>query len=294
MFGWCMRTYLEPATEIVELTENIQVLFNRKREFVNEFNVSKNKIEETRNSIWAQKKRLNELYKTRENLDKRFNELVELKRRLVVENMELRSQLNKKISSLRSAGKRVSFEEITVLEKKVDDIEWKLQTEPKAKGLELKYGEEANKLRRELAQKKKVLGTNEGVQSVKKNVEEKSEQIDNINEELDGIRAKMDDFKHEIRQLKEALNLSVKEENNLFSKITSLRTSIESVQAEINKLLSQKKFVIGKFKEKEMSYYQRELEKRKFVIKDELKRKLEKGESLSFQELQLLYDEGDY
>ena len=289
-----MRTYLEPATEIVELTENIQVLFNRKREFVNEFNVSKNKIEETRNSIWAQKKRLNELYKTRENLDKRFNELVELKRRLVVENMELRSQLNKKISSLRSAGKRVSFEEITVLEKKVDDIEWKLQTEPKAKGLELKYGEEANKLRRELAQKKKVLGTNEGVQSVKKNVEEKSEQIDNINEELDGIRAKMDDFKHEIRQLKEALNLSVKEENNLFSKITSLRTSIESVQAEINKLLSQKKFVIGKFKEKEMSYYQRELEKRKFVIKDELKRKLEKGESLSFQELQLLYDEGDY
>ena len=289
-----MRTYLEPATEIVELTENIQVLFNRKREFVNEFNVSKNKIEETRNSIWAQKKRLNELYKTRENLDKRFNELVELKRRLVVENMELRSQLNKKISSLRSAGKRVSFEEITVLEKKVDDIEWKLQTEPKAKGLELKYGEEANKLRRELAQKKKVLGTNEGVQSVKKNVEEKSEQIDNINEELDGIRAKMDDFKHEIRQLKEALNLSVKEENNLFSKITSLRTSIESVQAEINKLLSQKKFVIGKFKEKEMSYYQRELEKRKFVIKDELKKKLEKGESLSFQELQLLYDEGDY
>jgi uncharacterized coiled-coil DUF342 family protein len=289
-----MRTYLEPATEIVELTENIQVLFNRKRELVNEFNVSKNKIEETRNSIWAQKKRLNELYKTRENLDKRFNELVELKRRLVVENMELRSQLNKKISSLRSAGKRVSFEEITVLEKKVDDIEWKLQTEPKAKGLELKYGEEANKLRRELAQKKKVLGTNEGVQSVKKNVEEKSEQIDNINEELDGIRAKMDDFKHEIRQLKEALNLSVKEENNFFSKITSLRTSIESVQAEINKLLSQKKFVIGKFKEKEMSYYQRELEKRKFVIKDELKRKLEKGESLSFQELQLLYDEGDY
>ncbi len=289
-----MRTYLEPATEIVELSENIQVLFNRKREFINEFNVSKNKIEETRNSIWAQKRRLNELYTTRESLDRRFSELVELKRRLVVENTELRSQLNKKVSSLRSAGKRVSFEEITVLEKKVDDIEWKLQTEPKAKGLELKYGEEANKLRRELAQKKKVLGANEGVQSVKKNVEEKSEQIDNINEELDGIRAKLDDFKQETKQLKEALNLSVKEENNLFSKITSLRTSIEGVQAEINKLLSQKKFVVNKFKEKEMSYYQRELEKRKFVIKDELKKKLEKGESLSFQELQLLYDEGDY
>jgi uncharacterized coiled-coil DUF342 family protein len=289
-----MRTYLEPATEIVELSENIQVLFNRKREFINEFNVSKNKIEETRNSIWAQKRRLNELYTTRESLDRRFSELLELKRRLVVENTELRSQLNKKVSSLRSAGKRVSFEEITVLEKKVDDIEWKLQTEPKAKGLELKYGEEANKLRRELAQKKKVLGANEGVQSVKKNVEEKSEQIDNINEELDGIRAKLDDFKQETKQLKEALNLSVKEENNLFSKITSLRTSIEGVQAEINKLLSQKKFVVNKFKEKEMSYYQRELEKRKFVIKDELKKKLEKGESLSFQELQLLYDEGDY
>lgn len=289
-----MRTYLEPATEIVELSENIQVLFNRKRELINEFNVSKNKIEETRNSIWAQKKRLNELYTTRESLDRRFNELVELKRRLVVENTELRSQLNKKVSSLRSAGRRVSFEEITVLEKKVDDIEWKLQTEPKAKGLELKYGEEANKLRRELAQKKKVLGANEGVQSVKKNVEEKSEQIDNINEELDGIRAKLDDFRQETKQLKEALNLSVREENNLFSKITSLRTSIEGVQAEINKLLSQKKFVINKFKEKEMSYYQRELEKRKFVIKDELKKKLEKGESLSFQELQLLYDEGDY
>ncbi|MEM3403262.1 MAG: hypothetical protein QXJ17_01735 [Nitrososphaeria archaeon] len=282
---------MEPAIEIVELTENIQTLFNKKRDLINEFNTTKNKVEELRNNIIAQKRRLNELYATREKFDKRFNELIELKRKLIVENTELRSNLNKKLSSLKGSSKRVSFEEISALEKRLESIEWKLQTEPKAKGLELKHVDEANKLRRELAQKKKAFEADGEIRNLKKTVEEKSEQIDNINEELDDIRKKLDEIKPEIKQLKDTLNNAIKEEHIYFDRITSLQNDIEKVQLEINKLLSQKKVVVNRIKEKENNYYQRGLEKRKAAVKEELKKKLEKGESLTFQELQLLFEE---
>ncbi len=66
MLGWSRRTSkLEPATEIVELSENIQVLFNKKRDFINEFNTMRNKVESLRSTIWAQKKKINDLYSTR-------------------------------------------------------------------------------------------------------------------------------------------------------------------------------------------------------------------------------------
>jgi uncharacterized coiled-coil DUF342 family protein len=292
MLGWSRRTSkLEPATEIVELSENIQVLFNKKRDLINVFNIMRNKVESLRSTIWAQKNKINDLYSTRETLDKRFNELIELKRKLIVENTERRSSLNKKLTPLKGTTRRPSLEEINGLEKKLGSIEWKLQTEPKAKGLELKYVDEANKLRRELAGKKKAFEKDEGIRSLKNAIEEKSEQIDDINEELDTTRAKLENLKEEIKQAKDTLNSSVKEQNTSFEKITTLQTEIESVQLEINNLLSQKKIVIGKIREKDNNYYQRGLERRKAIVREELKKKVEKGEGLTFQELQLLYGE---
>jgi len=292
ILGWSRRTSkLEPATEIVELSENIQALFNKKRGYINEFNTMKNKVEELRSIIWAHKKKINDLYLTRETLDKRFNELIELKRKLIVENTERRSSLNKRLTPLKGTSRRPSLEELNGLEKKLGSVEWKLQTEPKAKGLELKYVDEANKLRRELAKKKKAFGTDEGIRNLKQTIEERSEQIDNINEELDTTRAKLENLKIEIKQAKDTLNSSIKEENISFEKITTLQTKIERVQSEINNLLSQKKIVISKIKEKENSHYQRGLEKRKAIVREELKKKFGRGESLTFQELQLLYGE---
>ena len=292
ILGWSRRTSkLEPATEIVELSENIQALFNKKRGYINEFNTMKNKVEELRSIIWAHKKKINDLYLTRETLDKRFNELIELKRKLIVENTERRSSLNKRLTPLKGTSRRPSLEELNGLEKKLESVEWKLQTEPKAKGLELKYVDEANKLRRELAKKKKAFGTDEGIRNLKQTIEERSEQIDNINEELDTTRAKLENLKIEIKQAKDTLNSSIKEENISFEKITTLQTKIERVQSEINNLLSQKKIVISKIKEKENSHYQRGLEKRKAIVREELKKKFGRGESLTFQELQLLYGE---
>lgn len=285
---------MEPATEVVELSENIQALFNKKRDLVNEFNTLKNKIETVRNSVWTQKRKLNSLYVERERLDKRFNELVELKRRLIIENTERRSTLNKKLSPSRDSNRRPSLEEISGLERRLESIEWKLQTEPKAKGLELKYVEEANRLRRELAKKKKAFETSEEIRQLKQLIEEKSEQIDNINEELDDIRARLEQLKAEIKQEKDILNTATKEENTFFDKITALRSEIEKVQAEINKLMSQKKIVVGKIREKQNSRYQMAMERRKAIVKEELRKKVERGEGLTFQELQLLYDEGEW
>ncbi|MGQ9780970.1 MAG: hypothetical protein ACUVQ8_01775 [Nitrososphaeria archaeon] len=284
---------MEPATEVVELSENIQVLFNKKRDLVNEFNILKNKIETLRNDIWTQKRKLNSLYANRETLDKRFNELVELKRKLIIENTERRSSLNKKLSPSKDSKRRPSIEEITGLERKLGSIEWKLQTEPKAKGLELKYVEEANRLRRELARKKKAFETSEEIRQLKQMIEEQSEHIDNINEELDDIRAKLEELKTEIRQAKEQLNSAIREENISLDKITNLRSQIEKVQSEINNLMSQKKVVIGKIRERENNHYQRAMEKRRAIVKEELRKKAERGEGLTFQELQLLYDEGE-
>ena len=294
MVDWSRRrSKLEPATEIVELTENIQALFNKKRDLVNEFNNMRNKVEELRRNIWVHKKKINDLYLARESLDKRFNELIELKRKLIVENTERRSSLNKKLTPLKGTSRRPSLEEINGLERKLGSIEWKLQTEPKAKGLELKYVDEANKVRRELAKKKKVFETDEGIKNLKQTIEERSEQIDNINEELDASRVKLENLKVEIKQAKDILNASIKEQNISFEKIATLQIGIENVQSEINNLLSQKKIVISKIKEKENSHYQRGLEKRKAIIKEELKKKFERGEGLTFQELQLLYGEGE-
>jgi uncharacterized coiled-coil DUF342 family protein len=294
MFDWSRRrSKLEPATEIVELTENIQALFNKKRDLVNEFNNMRNKVEELRKNIWGHKKKINDFYLARESLDKRFNELIELKRKLIIENTERRSSINKKITQLKGTSRRYTLEEISGLEKKLESIEWKLQTEPKAKGLELKYVDEANKLRRELAKKKKAFGTDEGIKNLKQTIEERSEQIDDINEELDTSRVKLENLKAEIKQSKDTLNSSIKEQNISFEKIVTLQTEIENVQSGINNLLSQKKIVMNKIKDKDNSYYQRGLEKRKAIIREELKKKIERGEGLSFQELQLLYGEGE-
>ncbi|MGB9726842.1 MAG: hypothetical protein ACPLZF_00360 [Nitrososphaeria archaeon] len=282
---------MEPATKILEITENIQQLFNRKRGLVSEFNRLKSRLEELSENIKFNKRKLNDLFLKREELDKRFNELVDEKKKLIEEKNEIRSALNKKLSSFRESGKKVSLEEITNLEKRLESIEWKLQTEPKAKGMELKYAEEADRLRRELAKKKKALETDNEIKRLKDELEAHDRKIDEINNQIDEVKKNIDGLKNEIRQVKEVLSTYINQEKEYYDNITLLQSEIEKVQSEINKLSAQKKEVAYKIREKENAAYNRLLAKRKQEVKEEIRKKLERGESLTFQELQLLYED---
>lgn len=285
---------MEPATKILEISESIQQLFNRKRELVGEFNRLKSKLEELSESIRFNKRRLNELYSKREELDKRFNELVDQKRKLIEEKNVIRAELNRKLSSAKDSVRKVSLEEIASLERRLESIEWKLQTEPKAKGMELKYAEEADRLRRELAKKRKALETDNEIRRLKEELEEHDRKIDGINNQIDEVKKGIEGLKNEIRQVKEALSTHISQEREHLEKITELQNEIEKVQAELDRLSAQKKEFAHQVREKESAAYNRVLAKRKKIVKEEIRRKLERGESLTFQELQLLYeDEGE-
>ena len=190
----------------------------------------------------------------------------------------------------RRFNKKENFKNVS---KRIKEIEWKLQTEQltreeekklidNIKILQKKYNEwkKTNSTRQEVSglfKKIKKIGSNmdtieESRKTTKASLEEKKVVFDTKFQQREKLFSEMNGFNDDIQELETTLKTNSKELQVLKSQRNELFKSIKSVSK--SEILKKKKVILEKEKTK-------------------AKEKLESGQSLSFDELRLAYDDDD-
>ena len=190
----------------------------------------------------------------------------------------------------RRFNKKENFKNVS---KRIKEIEWKLQTEQltreeekklidNIKILQKKYNEwkKTNSTRQEISglfKKIKKIGSNmdtieESRKTTKASLEEKKVVFDSKFQQREKLFSEMNGFNDDIQELETTLKTNSKELQVLKSQRNEIFKSIKSVSK--SEILKKKKVILEKEKTK-------------------AKEKLESGQSLSFDELRLAYDDDD-
>ena len=190
----------------------------------------------------------------------------------------------------RRFNKKENFKNVA---KRIQEIEWKLQTEQltreeekklidNIKILQKKYNEwkKTNSTRQEISglfKKIKKIGSNmdtieESRKTTKASLEEKKVVFDTKFQQREKLFSEMNGFNDDIQELETTLKTNSKELQVLKSQRNEIFKSIKSVSK--SEILKKKKVILEKEKTK-------------------AKEKLESGQSLSFDELRLAYDDDD-
>ena len=190
----------------------------------------------------------------------------------------------------RHFNKKENFKNVS---KRIKEIEWKLQTEQltreeekklidNIKSLQKKYNEwkKTNSTRQEISglfKKIKKIGSNmdtieESRKTTKASLEEKKVVFDTKFQQREKLFSEMNGFNDDIQELETTLKTNSKELQVLKSQRNEIFKSIKSVSK--SEILKKKKVILEKEKTK-------------------AKEKLESGQSLSFDELRLAYDDDD-
>ncbi len=190
----------------------------------------------------------------------------------------------------RRFNKKENFKNVS---KRIKEIEWKLQTEQltreeekklidNIKSLQKKYNEwkKNNSARQEISglfKKIKKIGSNmdtieESRKTTKASLEEKKVVFDTKFQQREKLFSEMNGFNEDIQELETTLKKNSKQLQVLKSQRNELFKSIKSISK--SEILKKKKVILEKEKTK-------------------AKEKLESGQSLSFDELRLAYDDDD-
>ncbi|MBH59265.1 MAG: hypothetical protein CMO19_02465 [Thaumarchaeota archaeon] len=190
----------------------------------------------------------------------------------------------------RRFNKKENFKNVS---KRIKEIEWKLQTEQltrqeekqlidNIKSLQIKYNEwkKSTSARKEVSglfKKIKKIGSNmdtieESRKTAKASLDEKKIVFDTKFKQREKLFSEMNGFNDDIQELETTLKSNSKELQVLKSQRNEIFKSIKSVSK--SEILKKKKVILEKEKSK-------------------AKEKLESGQSLSFDELRLAYDDDD-
>ena len=241
---------------------------------------------------------LEPLYQQVGNLRKERQELINEKKQIWTKINDANGGIKPTESNNKDQGskndrrfnKKENFKNVS---KRIKEIEWKLQTEQltreeekklidNIKSLQKKYNEwkKTNSARQEISglfKKIKKIGSNmdtieESRKTTKASLEEKKVVFDTKFQQREKLFSEMNGFNDDIQELETTLKTNSKELQLLKSQRNEIFKSIKSVSK--SEILKKKKVILEKEKSK-------------------AKEKLESGQSLSFDELRLAYDDDD-
>ena len=180
-----------------------------------------------------------------------------------------------------------------VLSKKLTAIEWKLQTQRLTRQEEKQLIEYIKALEIKLSHWKKVDSTKKELHGLFTEIKQMSSKLDDVDSSHNSIKVsfanKKDTFNEQLKT-REQLFLDL---DNYSETVLDLEKALEKSDYEINLLKTERKRILKSMKEFTKSGI---LAKKKVTLEKEkvkAKKKLESGESLSFNELKLAFDEDD-
>ena len=295
------------STNIAELTTQIKDLIDARKTLITQLKSlnkrrldMRDEISDVTSKLATEQAKLEPLY-TEANKHKRNRSklIVDLKKirsniRTTNENLKLiEPTKNKNPSTLRSDRKFPRRENTKTLSKKLQDTEWKLQTQKLSRQGEKNLIDTIKVIEIKLKKWKKSTSTRKELSSLFKQVKQKSSELDELSESRSSMNNSIDEkkvlFTEQINTREKLFN----EMNGYSNDISQLEHRLKNTDSKL-KSLKQKRNEL--FKSIKSGNKSKILKKKKVILekeKSKAKEKLESGQSLSFEELRLAFDDTD-
>ena len=190
----------------------------------------------------------------------------------------------------RRFNKKENFKNVS---KRIKEIEWKLQTEQLTREEEKKLIDNIKILQKKYNEWKKTNSTRQEISGLFKKIKKIGSNMDTIEESRKTTKASLDEKKVVFDTKFQQREKLFSEMNGFNDDIQELETTLKTNSKELQVLKSQRNEIFKSIK----SVSKSEILKKKKVIlekeKTKAKEKLESGQSLSFDELRLAYDDDD-
>ena len=190
----------------------------------------------------------------------------------------------------RRFNKKENFKNVS---KRIKEIEWKLQTEQLTREEEKKLIDNIKILQKKYNEWKKTNSTRQEVSGLFKKIKKIGSNMDTIEESRKTTKASLEEKKVVFDSKFQQREKLFSEMNGFNDDIQELETTLKTNSKELQVLKSQRNEIFKSIK----SVSKSEILKKKKVIlekeKTKAKEKLESGQSLSFDELRLAYDDDD-
>ena len=179
------------------------------------------------------------------------------------------------------------------ISKRIKEIEWKLQTAKLSRQEEKQLIENIKKLQKKYNIWKKTTGARKELSTLFKKIKQIGTNLDTIDKSRESAKASFDEKKL-------VFNTKFKQREQLFSEMNGFNDDIRELETTLK--TNSKELQLSKTQRSEIfksikSFSKSEIRKKKKIIlekeKSKAKEKLESGQSLSFDELRLAYDDDD-
>ncbi|MEM3437628.1 MAG: hypothetical protein QXP55_03715, partial [Nitrososphaerales archaeon] len=194
---------------------------------------------------------------------------------------------------LKKFEKKVPYESETALKEKLNNIEWKLQTEPLTKDKEKQIVEYIKKLEIKLYLWEKAYATRQELSELLAEAESLRSKLNEMNEIKKLAFTKLKTQKEALHNIVMTKHQLIQECREIEQDIDEIKRNLNHINAELSKLKEYKKKILEKKRLDAMASIKMKEQNLLEEVKSKAKDKLTKGKSLSWDELKILFEEKD-
>ena len=298
------------STNIADLTTQIKDLIDARKTLITQLkSLNKRRLDmrdeigDVTSTLATEQAKLEPLYneanKHKHNRSKLIVDLRKIRSsiRTTNDNLKLIEPVkNKNPSTIRSDRKfprREKKENTKTLSKKLQDTEWKLQTQKLSRQEEKNLIDIIKGIEIKLKQWKKSTSTRKELSTLFKQVKQKSSELDDLSESRSSMNSSIDEkkilFTEQMNTREKLFNEMIGYSND----IAQLEHRLKNTDSKLRSLKQKRNELFKSIKSGNKSKI---LKKKKVILekeKSKAKEKLESGQSLSFEELRLAFDDTD-
>ncbi len=281
----------ENAQEIEELQQKLSALTEEKMRLNNEATEWAEKRNRLNEQITSLRREINGLRDGRDSLNEEVKELKELREETRKTTQEKIVEIRETRQQIEALAEKTPSQSLQTLQKKIGDIDWKIQTTP----LEL---QEEKKLVESVGLLEAQVNIHKNLEALKTKMLELRTQLRAAKTEnkihhqrlIETAQKSQEIHKEMLNRINEAKELSV-EADSMHENFVKTRQEIKPVAEEITRILDQLKLRKEEIRKEEEEEKKKREEALRKKIEERVKEKLRRGEKLTWQEFQILAEE---
>ncbi|MEM3451461.1 MAG: hypothetical protein QW830_03540, partial [Nitrososphaerales archaeon] len=259
------------------LINELKKLDQKKRELRYEIKEITNKMIEEKKIISEQNLLIMKLRDSHKNIFSKINDI-----RIKVKNIE---------KTLKNFEKEIPHESGASLKEKLNNIEWRLQTEPLTRDKEKQFIEYIKKLEVELYLWEKAYTTRQELSDLLAESRSLKDKLDELNEMKKLAFIKLKTQKETLHNIIITKRQLIQECKEIERDMDEIRRNLNHVDAELFKLKEYKNKILEKKRIDEMASIRMKEQSLLEEVRSKAKDKLKKGKSLSWDELKVLFED---
>ncbi|MCP8308358.1 MAG: hypothetical protein H3Z52_09255 [archaeon] len=261
----------------LSLINELKKLSQRKHELREEIKGITNKLREEKKAISEQSSLIRQLGDTRKDILLKID--------------EIKTKVKETDKVLRKFEKEVPHESERTLKEKLDNIEWKLQTEPLTREEEKQLVEYIKKLEFKLHLWKKAYMTRQELSELLVEAKSLMNKLDEMSEIKKTVLIKLRNQKETLYNIVMTKQQLIQEDKEIEQDIEEIKKNLDHIDAELSKLKENKIKLLDKKRLDEMASIKIKEQSLLEEVRSKARDKLTKGKSLSWDELKILFED---